>query len=387
MNQTFIREHREDDIRELALQAHRYSGIDVSFCVQQIAGWQTASRKLPTWAETEGVLFPVHLSMEQCSSEVTAEYKAGIAGGGENMTDLTAGFGVDATIIGRKYRHLNYVERNTELCDIARNNLPLLGIRDFEVICDDATEVIKSLPHQDLIFIDPARRDGHGGRVVAIGDCTPDLTRLQDSLLERADRVMVKLSPMLDIANIMRELHHVHEIHIVSVDGECKELLVLQEVKPLPDDKGTGAIHCVNIVKGKAQVFRADMNDKAADCSFATSPKAYLYEPNASIMKAGCFRQLAEHYGVEKLHAESHLYTSDTLLTDFPGRAFAVRNVCTLKDKTLKGLKKANITVRNFPASVADLRKRLKLADGGSNYLFATTLADNSHVILVCEKA
>lgn len=383
MNQTFIREHREDDIRELALQAHRYSGIDVPFCVQQIAGWQTARRKLPTWAATEGILFPVHLSMEQCSSEQAAAYKRSICKPGHSLTDLTAGFGVDVTVMGRAFEHVNYVERNAELCDIARNNLPLLGIRHFTVFCTNAEDVLEQLPHQSLIYLDPARRDNNGGKVVAISDCTPDLSALQDRLLAHADCVMAKLSPMLDLTNILRELHHVSEIHIVSVDGECKEVLVMLQGS-VPEDNEP-QLFCVNIVKGKPLVFRAQLNDKSAPCIFADTPGAYLYEPNASIMKAGCFRQLATHYGLLKLHPESHLFTSDALVPDFPGRTFRIRQVMGLKDKSLRSLGKANLTVRNFPATVAELRKRLKLRDGGSDYLFATTLADGSHVILCCE--
>lgn len=378
----FILQHRNDDPRDLALRQSRYPDVNIPYAVQQIAAWQMAKKKLPLWAENDHIIYPVHLSMEQCSSQVTAEYKASIISDGETMTDLTAGFGVDATIIGKRFKHLNYVERNEELCRIANNNLPLLGVKDFEVINSNAEEMLSALPHQSLIFLDPARRDEHGAKTVLIGDCTPDVTQLQDALLEKADLVMIKLSPMLDIANIQKELKCVKEIHIVSVDNECKEVLVL-----MSKDATNNSIHCTNITKQNIQKYVATADDRNAECHYAKEPSSYLYEPNVSIMKAACFRGIAETYRVEKLHPSSHLYTSDKLIADFPGRIFKVENVFSLKDKALKGIKKANLTVRNFPSTVAELRKRLKLNEGGSDYLFATTLADESKVIIKCSKA
>lgn len=378
----FILQHRNDDPRDLALRQSRYPDVNIPYAVQQIAAWQMAKKKLPLWAENDHIIYPVHLSMEQCSSQVTAEYKASIISDGETMTDLTAGFGVDATIIGKRFKHLNYVERNEELCRIANNNLPLLGVKDFDVINSNAEEVLSDLSHQSLIFLDPARRDEHGAKTVLIGDCTPDVTQLQDALLEKADLVMIKLSPMLDIANIQKELKCVKEIHIVSVDNECKEVLVL-----MSKDATNHSIHCTNITKQNIQKYVATADDRNAECHYAKEPSSYLYEPNVSIMKAACFRGIAETYCVEKLHPSSHLYTSDKLIADFPGRIFKFENVFSLKDKALKGIKKANLTVRNFPSTVAELRKRLKLNEGGSDYLFATTLADESKVIIKCSKA
>lgn len=378
----FILQHRNDDPRDLALRQSRYPDVNIPYAVQQIAAWQMAKKKLPLWAENDHIIYPVHLSMEQCSSQVTAEYKASIISDGETMTDLTAGFGVDATIIGKRFKHLNYVERNEELCRIANNNLPLLGVKDFDVINSNAEEVLSDLSNQSLIFLDPARRDEHGAKTVLIGDCTPDVTQLQDVLLEKADLVMIKLSPMLDIANIQKELKCVKEIHIVSVDNECKEVLVL-----MSKDATNNSIHCTNITKQNIQKYVATADDRNAECHYAKEPSSYLYEPNVSIMKAACFRGIAETYCVEKLHPSSHLYTSDKLIADFPGRIFKVENVFSLKDKALKGIKKANLTVRNFPSTVAELRKRLKLNEGGSDYLFATTLADESKVIIKCSKA
>lgn len=413
-NQEFIKAHLGDDVRQLALQAHRYSGIDVSFCLQQISGHQIAQRKLPLWASTDGILYPVHLSMEQCSSQRTGEYKAGIAERLTNDTsesitskrsiatdstnsfcDLTAGFGVDATTIGKAFEHVTYIERNPELCDIARNNLPLLGIRNFEVICGDGTEMLATLPHLSLIYLDPARRDANGGKVVALSDCTPDITLLQSTLLDKADNVMVKLSPMLDIAVLRRELHHLQEIHIVSVDNECKELLVILSKNSMNEPSVT----CANLRShGTESVFSFTPKEETdAIVPTADSPDdlstyigQYLYEPNAALMKAGCYRLIAQRYKATMLHPHSHLYISEKPLNNFPGRGFCIQAVSTLNKRELKQMlgdvTKANLTVRNFPTTVAELRKKLKLKEGGENYLFATTLADESHVIFKCIK-
>lgn len=395
----FILQHRNDDPRDLALRQSRYPNIDIPYAVQQIAAWQTARKKLPLWAKNDAVIYPVHLSMEQCSSQLTAEYKTTLLPlqGREEQTgkftliDLTAGFGVDATMMGRTVNKLIYVERNEELCKIANNNLPLLGVKDFEVINGQAEEVLDSLPNREnissqkdevIIFLDPARRDEHGGKTVQIGDCTPDVSQLQDVLLDKADLVMIKLSPMLDIANIVKELKCVKEIHVVSVENECKELLVL-----MSKDATNCSVHCINITKQNIQKYIASNSDRKAECHYVNELSAYLYEPNVSIMKAACFRGLAQTFNIDKLHPSSHLYTSDKLIADFPGRIFKVENVFSLKDKALKSIKKANLTVRNFPSTVAELRKRLKINEGGSDYLFATTLADESKVIVKCSKA
>jgi len=395
----FILQHRNDDPRDLALHASKYKDIDVPYAVQQIAAWQMAKRKLPLWAAVDEVLYPVHLSMEQCSSQVTAEYKAQIAAKlpieHDSLTDLTSGFGVDATMMGRKFKHLNYVERNEELCSIARNNLPLLGVNDFDVHHADALDVLQELEHQSLIFLDPARRDEHGGKTVQISDCTPDVTKLQDQLLSKADMVMVKLSPMLDIANVLRDLRNVQQIHVVSVDNECKEILVVMGQSATEQHL---PIYCVNIKsKGTTESFTYYLdNERTAECHYAdadelcamvngASSALYLYEPNVSIMKAGCFKSLARTYNIYKVHPSSHLYISDRLIEDFPGRTFRISNIYQLKDKALKSIKKANLTVRNFPASVAELRKRLKISEGGDLYLFATTLSDDRKVIIAAK--
>lgn len=390
--QCFIKEHRTDDVRSLALQAGKYPSVDVPEAVVQIAGWQIASRKIPTWAQTEGVLYPPHLSMEQCSSEVTARYKASLVSG-DTFTDLTAGLGVDCSFIGRGFREVHYVERQEILCGLARHNFPLLGLHHIQVHQADGVEYLKEMSPVDCLFLDPARRDSHGGKTVAISECEPDVCALEPLLVEKGRMVMVKLSPMLDMFSALRELKHVCEMHVIAVNNECKELVVIlrKDGCSMVDKANRMFISCEQVVDNLlAEPFRFTLEEeREAACAMACRVENYLYEPGAALLKAGPYRLLSERYSVKKLHANSHLYTSDSL-TDFPGRRFRVTGVSGFGKKELKeflqGLDKANLTVRNFPASVAELRKRLKLKEGGDTYLFATTLDNGDKVLIKCIK-
>ena len=409
----FVRKNLNSNVRDLMLQAQRYPDVDMRRAVVQISAWQMAQKKLQLWAATDGIIFPEHLSMEQCSSQQTATYKGEIlaqwlqqsdlchSSEPLNITDLTGGFGVDATCLAlaagkTQETHLTFVERSEELCQLAKNNLPLLGVEHSEVICADSEEILNKLTtHQHLIYLDPARRDEHGGKIVAIADCTPDVIQFNDLLLDKADVVMLKLSPMLDIVEAERQLKGIREIHIVSVNGECKEILfILQKTAKTFDEFAQiePKMVCVNLLPNlPAQTFVFSHSiEKNAICSYTSELKKYLYEPNASVMKAMAFKSVAENFHVEKLHPSSQLYTSDTLLPDFPGRIFEIIDSSHFNKKELKNLlkdiQKANLTVRNFPLSVAELRKRLKLPEGGTDYLFCTTLADDSHVLILCKK-
>ena len=391
MNQAtidFIHEHAEADVRQLALQGTKNPEVDLSFALEQIAGRQKAKTKLPSWAAVDGIVYPPHLSMEQCSSEQTARYKALIAGKGALIVDLTAGFGVDMAFMSQGFQKAVHVEQQAPLCAISSENYKLLGLNHIEVICADGIDYLHQLEHADLIFLDPARRDDHGARTYGIADCTPNVLELRDELFEKADRVMLKLSPMLDWRKAVEDLGHVNEVHIVSVDNECKELLLIlsKEEKPLK-------LFCVN----NDQVFEGDQGDWLNERSIAEirvpdpmSSQAYLFEPNASIMKAGCFTLLEQRFNVSQLDKNSHLFVSDHDISDFPGRRFTIEKTTSMNKRELKtalaGIDKANITVRNFPLSVAELRKRLKLKDGGNLYLFATTLADGQHQLFLCRK-
>ena len=383
----FIEENARADVRSLALQAKKYPKVDMAMAVVQIAGRQIAEAKVPTWYRTEGLLYPKHLSMEQCSSEATAIYKAGLVEG-DTFADLTGGFGIDCSFLSRKFKQADYVERQSELCELAEHNFPLLELK-IGVHNEDGVEYLKQMHPVDVLFLDPARRDGHGGKTVAISDCEPDVSALEDLLVEKAKKVMVKLSPMLDLSLALKALKYVREVHIVSVNNECKELLLILEKST---DSSEIVVHCEQITStGEHQHYAfTQEQERTSDCPLAAEVGAYLYEPNASILKAGAYRSLTQTYPVNKLHASSHLYTSPYYIEDFPGRRFQVEAVSGFGKKELKtllqGLEKANLTIRNFPSSVAELRKRLKLKEGGECYLFATTLSDESKVLIKCRK-
>lgn len=390
----FISQHLKDDVRQLALQAQRYPDVDMPYAIDQIAGYQVAEQKLPTFAQTPGIQFPHHLSMEQCSSEQTARYKAKVIAelpsAKDSFVDLTAGFGIDFSFISSNFKRSIAIERQAYLCDIQRHNLALLGLQQASVIHADAAQFLQQMEHTDWLFLDPARRDAHGGKVVAIQDCEPNVAEWEDLLLERADFVMVKLSPMLDVSLAIHTLNHVKEVHIVAVNNECKELLFILSKNAHSTE--SIRISSINLTAHGEQTFSFDLQEESlAAIRYAERPSCYLYEPNAALIKAGAYRSIAQRFGMLKLHPNSHLYTSDDLIPDFPGRSFLVEQYGGFGKKELKtllaGLQQANLTIRNFPTSVAELRKRLKLKDGGDSYLFATTLKEGEKVLIRCKKA
>ncbi len=376
----FIRQYAEADVRQLALRGTKDSEVDLPFALDQIAGRQTARHKLPSWAAVDGIVYPPHLSMEQCSSEQTARYKSRLVGSGSTLVDLTGGFGVDFAFLARGFGRAVYVERQEHLCAIARENFRLLGLSQAEVVCGDSADYLLSMSPVDVIYADPARRDGHGARTYGISDCTPDVLALRDLLLAKAQYVLLKLSPMLDWRKAVGDLGErcVREVHIVSVGNECKELLLLL-------GGGNGRrLFCVN----DDHVF--EPTTQATPTPQTVHSPHYLYEPNASIMKAGCFDELSQHYGVAPIARDSHLFLSCDFVAGFPGRSFQIDAVTTMNKRDLKetlhGLTQANVTVRNFPLTVAELRRRLKLSEGGSTYIFATTLATGDRRLFVCHK-
>lgn len=431
--QDFIRQYQDDDVRQLAFLGSKYPEVDMPFALDQIRGRKMARVKLPRWASLEGIIYPPHISMEQCSSESTALYKAELAArllglpvssSGTEMkaeneiefVDLTGGFGVDFSYIAARLGVKSmYVERQTHLCEAARENFERLGLKNAIVKNGDGIEVLHSfLPKKDdaasaddslgityeqprsllktnlglkIIFVDPARRDDAGNKVVSLKDCTPDVTVLQEEMLSKADYVIIKLSPMLDWHRAISELSHVREVHIISVNNECKELLLVLSARNMSENL---RIYCIN----DAQSFVCDELDMgASQVKIAPSTleeMQYLYEPNASLMKAGCFGVLSDRYDARMLSKNSHLFVSQAPIEAFPGRSFRIIAVSSFNKKELKrhlsGITKANIATRNFPLSVAELRKRLKLKDGGETYIFATTLSDESHVLMITEK-
>lgn len=394
----FIREYRERDIRQLALQANRFPDVDMPYALDQIQGWQIARRKLPKWAACDGVIFPPHLSMEQCSSEPTAQYKLNLAmewaervGHASRMTDLTGGFGVDFSFTSCAFAAATYVERNEQLCHIVEHNLPLLGLNNATVVCADAVEYLSTVEPQTMLFLDPARRDEHGAKTVMLADCTPDVVQLLPKLLEKSRFTMLKLSPMLDWHKAVDDLQGtVREVHIVSVGGECKDLLLVLSTVVESELK----VYCANLSTASDTsslfVYTPGSSAPVANSTFNIQHSTFLHEPNASIMKAGCFDELAAAYGVSPVSRNSHLFLSDEPVEDFPGRSFVVGRVTTMNKgelrKALVGIEKANIATRNFPLTVAELRKRLKIKDGGDVYIFATTTAEGEHLLLISRK-
>ena len=384
----FIREHRSDDVQQLALQFKPApdSEIDLTTALTQIAGRQAVARKIPSWHEQEGIVYPVRLSLEQCSSEATARYKASLLSG-NSLTDLTGGFGVDTAFMAPRFAQVNYVERQAELAAIARNNFAALGLSHIQTHNADGIEFLKTMPPVDCLYLDPARRAATGKKIIRIEDAEPNILAVQDLLLAKAENVLIKWSPLLDIHAALKALKNVKQIHIISVDNECKELLFLLR----SDFSGEPAIVCVNIHK---QGIRSDIftlsEEKNAWVSCTSNLKEYLYEPNASLLKSGCYKSIALRYAVDKLHPDSHLYTSSRYLPDFPGRIFQIETVSLFHRKDLKALlndmRQANITVRNFPFTVEQLRKQLKIKEGGEIYLFATTLANGRRVLLRTKK-
>ena len=510
----FIQEYREKDTRQLALRSARFPDVDMPYALDQIKGWQTARRKLPTWAACDGIVYPPHLSMEQCSSEPTAQYKLNLAmewscriessefrvesseegvesselrvesserevesselrvenSEGEvnnfssgqpatlnsqlstlnpqpatlnsqlstlnchasSMTDLTGGFGVDFSFTSCAFASATYVERNAQLCHMVEHNLPLLGIDNAKVVCADAVDYLSTLDMQTMIFLDPARRDQHGAKTVMLADCTPDVVQLLPQLLKKSRFTMLKLSPMLDWHKAVEDLQGtVREVHIVSVGGECKELLLVlseeieSELKVFCADLEAGGSGEAGLSGGSSSsscsglssepsfprtpsspsapshpsthslsaslfVYAPSASRPAPNSKLKTQNSKFLHEPNASIMKAGCFDELAAAYGVSPVSRNSHLFLSAEPVDGFPGRSFSIERVTTLNKRELRqalaGIEKANIATRNFPLSVAELRKRLKLKDGGDVYIFATTTAEDEHLLLISHK-
>lgn len=425
----FIIRYANDDVRKVALSGKPAEGVDMQFALQQIAGRQTARTKLPSWYASGDVIFPPHISMEQCSSEQTAEYKAEVLLGilsnpfavyhnakKCHFIDFTGGFGVDFSYMAKPFGSATYIERQEHLCEIARHNLPLLGLDNAEVVCTDSVEAMRNVSclakgKPLVVFMDPARRDTNGQRTYAISDCTPDVTSCIDDLLRQTEVVMIKLSPMLDWHSAVRELNNaaqshdaVREIHIVSVGNECKELLLVLSDKyssPLSlhcvNDAEKFVVHGINeeemAVKNAADgVLQPDDDDDSEElqCSESVFEAQFLFVPNASVMKAGCFGLLERTFPVSQVSPNSHLFFADGMVKGFPGRAFRVRTVTTMNKKELRkaldGIAKANIATRNFPISPENLRRKLKLKDGGETYIFATTTADNDHVLFVCDK-
>lgn len=385
----FIKEHATDDTTRLLLSASRYPDIDMSFAVEQILARRQIKDKLPSWYVNDYLVFPAKIAAEQCSSEQMAMYKQRLVSEDAHLCDLTGGLGIDSYFFSRKVKHVTYIERFGKYCEAARSNFNSLGASNIQVLEGDATELITSLPSTDVFYIDPARRGEGNKRVFALSDCEPNLPELLPELFRHAPKIVAKLSPMADIQLTLGLLPHTTEVHVLSVKNECKELLFVIERDA---EVVSPEIQCVNFTTdGSEETFCFTYpEEQTAVSGLCTGVGTYLYEPNASLLKAGAFKIVAERLEIKKLQVSSHLYTSDVWVANFPGRTFKVETILPFNGKLCKNLSKdmpqANITVRNFPLSVEELRKRIKVTDGGTTYLFATTLTDGEKVLIKCHK-
>lgn len=384
--QKFIRDNLHVPVEELLLSGKKYPGLNISLLVSQIEGKNKAAKKLPTWFQAKEVIYPLKLSMEQCSSEATAAYKAALLSG-TTLIDLTGGFGVDSVAFAEKMEKVIYLERTTELVDIAAYNFRILKKKNIEVVNTNAENFISNYSGKaDWVYIDPARRK-EGGKVFRFVDCEPDIVKIQQDIFKISDNILIKTSPLLDIDQAVKELGYVKEVHVLAVDNDCKELLFILNKNigiPVPE------IIAVNIRKGSIkEEFRFSRKFENALEVKLGLPQNYIYEPNAAILKAGAFKSIAAARGFFKLHVSSHLYSSDEYQPDFPGRIF--RLLKTLKYSKKEILAeipdgKANITIRNFPDTVEVIRKKTGLKDGGDNYLFATKDRYDKLIVLLTEK-
>ena len=392
LTEQFIREHRTDDVRKLALASHP-KGIDIQYALTQISGWQVSKSKIPLWADTDGIIYPKHLSLEQCTSQYIAQYKASAVeqfiGKDLKMADLTGGFGVDCFFISRNASRTCYNEKSAELSSIVAENYKTLGRQDIEMICSDAAEFISNQQDNsfDLLYLDPARRGNAGQKLISISDCQPDAVALQNDLLRVSRYIMLKLSPMLDISRALNEMHHVSRVMVIGLEGECKEITLLIQ----RDFNGEPVIEAVDIdAQGnpKTVISSTKSADSALPLSIAApeqlQPGTYISEPSAPYMKCALFRTIAAQTGTALLHPDTHLFWSKEKPESFPGRTFILKCIIPFDKRSLSALSKtqANLSVRNFPESAPQLQQKLKIKDGGSRYLIATTLSDNKRVLL-----
>jgi len=393
----FIESHLKDDVRQLALQKFP-DDVDKTLVLNQIEARQLLQKKVPSWASNPDLLFPKHLSIEQCSSELTAKYKASIINGGDVFVDLTGGLGIDSFFLSEKFKTSYYVENQKELCDLAEHNFAVLG-RKITVVNEDSESFLSKNQDFDLIFIDPARRDVYNRKMVSLHDCSPDVVKLVETFPETSSRkpsFLIKASPMLDISLITNELRNISEIHIVSVRNECKEILIKIE----PGFDGEIKYFCVDLqpvgtrhalsLQDETNFQFVESEEKSAIPTFSSNIKKYLYEPNSSLMKSGAFKLISQRFAIEKLHVNSHLYTSDNLISDFPGRVFEVVGFAPfnkkVKKELLSDITEASVATRNFPLSANELRKSLNLKESDKNYVFGTTLIGEKKVVILCKK-
>lgn len=386
--QEFIQLHSQEYIHSLVLQTSRYPEVDMQFAIRQITGKQKTRHKIPTFFECENLLYPIKLSLEQSSSEITAKHKS-VSCEGKVLIDLTGGFGVDSYFFSFRFEKVFYVERQLELCELAKHNFEALNRHNIDVINEQAEDFLEKIDYVDWIYLDPARRTDTGKKAVLLSDCEPDVAALAEKLLSKCDNVMIKLSPMIDLVHLTKELPDLAEIQVVAVENECKEVIaILRKNNTEPIKIRTSNYPNDNPV----EYFDFEVTEEmTSNSDFTSEIYSYLYEPNVAVMKSGAFKLTGERFQLFKLHINSHLYTSEKFILDFPGRIFQINRVYDFGKSSLKDfrteIQKANLSIRNFPTTVSELRKKLKLAEGGDIYVFATILNNGKKVLISCNKA
>jgi len=380
--QSFINSNLKKDIPSLVLKGSPFQNIKIQVLANQIISKSKCRNKLPNWFLTKGIYYPKPINIEQTSSEITARYKANLVSG-NTLVDLTGGFGVDSFFLSHKVDQLTHCEIDCELSAIAAHNFHVFGLNHINCLPTDGITFLQSTTQKfDWLYVDPSRRTDLKGKVFLLDDCLPNVIVHLDLLLSKANHILIKLSPILDIHSVVRDLNFVKEIHVVSSLNEVKELLIILE----KDYVGPIKIKTVNFNKIGSDIFDA-VFPSCVSANYS-SPKTYLYEPNSAILKAGLFNDVSHELNVFKLHPNSHLYTSDNMI-DFPGRRFKVISCLKYNPKEMKQkfpIKKANITTRNFHETVAEIRKRTKIKEGGSDYLFFTTDPENQALVIHCVK-
>lgn len=381
--QEFINNNLSSDAAELLLKGVPFKHVDSKLIIEQIEAKKRCEKKLPTWYNTKNIYFPNKLNIEQTSSETTAKYKSNLVSG-NNIIDLTGGFGVDTFYFTKQLKNVIHCEINTELSEIVLHNFEALQISNINNVNDNGIDVLKRLNQSfDWIYIDPSRRDDLKQKVFLLADCEPNIKTHQDLLLKHAKNVMIKTSPLLDLTATLSDLNNVKQIHIVAVNNEVKELLWILE----RDYKGEVEVRSINLKKNNAQHFKFIFNEEFNAIANYSKPLTYLYEPNSAVLKSGGFNSISDILNINKLHKHSHLYTSN-IIVDFPGRHFKIEKVLPYNKKAFskEKISKANVTTRNFPLSVSEIRKKLKIKDGGDIYLFFTININEEKIILVCSK-
>lgn len=380
--QDFINAHLKSDVTKLILKGSPFETVSIQEIAEQILAKNSCEKKLSSWFNAENIYYPNKLNIEQTSSEITANYKSDLVSG-ETLIDITGGFGVDAYFFLQKVTNITHCEINEELSAIVTHNLKRLKVKNITTYLGDGIEFLKKSKEKfDWIYADPSRRNDAKEKVFLLEDCLPNIPENLNLLFQKTNHILLKVSPILDIKSAINELNNVKEIHVVAVENEVKELLFLMQKNCTQNID----IKTINFNKEGIQLFNFSLNEEVS--ATYSEPKKYLFEPNSAILKAGAFQQISAHLKIDKLHQHSHLYTSDNLI-DFPGRKFEIKHAISYDKKQLLKLipsKKANITTRNFPETVAQIRKKTGLKDGGNHYLFFTTDLNNKHLVLICEK-